>query len=172
MVLFPQGQPATEAARARCESLVFRCGGDPQRMIDGPASTVDHFATHAARIAVLRDALEAPIVVFTRVSPISRVLLVRRDLEARLPVLAGAAWLLYFEPESEPLTMDTADALGDLDGGLAIAPLWTCDDMRFLLLSPAIDDRAVLWPRVEALAWQADRLRESGIQLRGRSSLD
>jgi hypothetical protein len=140
MTLFPYGRATS--FEAECARLTLAMGSDPERVHDGPFSSIGNFIQYAQRIPLLRDGVvgaERPIVLLTQTSPLMlRVVQARRTLEAAIPALTGAAWALFVDPIRDPEMVRNANALGTLSGPLDTAPLWHADDRRFLVLSPAI----------------------------------
>jgi hypothetical protein len=139
LVLFPQGPPATAASSDRCLDLVHRAGGDLARIIDAPATSIERFASHVARLGALRESHPA-LVVLTHCNPVAlAVLHARRVLTESVPNLANAAWALFVDPEEDPFFVSSAEADGRLDLPLEHAPIWTAATLeRFLILSPAV----------------------------------
>lgn len=144
-----------------------RCGGDLDRIIDGPAASIDGFGRHVARLSIVRTARELPLVVLTRTNPLAMNLVgARRALEAAVPSLARALWLVFFDPTHDPFFVDTARRLGHLDGDVGGAPLWSGPDgFRFLVLGPQVADLDVLPHRIADLVQSS--LASSAVVERG-----
>lgn len=117
-------------------SLLFRMGADTQRMIDGRGMEVGRYAAHLARIGALRLPGSLPLVVLTRTSPFAAsILQVRRVLEASVPPLACAAWIVFHDELADTAFPDIARTFGELDRELELGPIWCLPaGGRFLVL--------------------------------------
>ena len=162
LVLFPHGQPAALPHRNRCLELLLRAGGDLGRIIDAPAGRIEQFATYCSRIRGIREGTEQVMVVLTRTNPLALTVLdTRSRLEAKLPMLRHALWVIFFSPEDDPFFMASAERLGQVHGKLAGAPFWEGPrGRRFLVLSPMVKDERVIGDRVRQ--WDLSDLSETG----------
>jgi hypothetical protein len=137
VVIAPQGMPAESSGRERCSELLLRCGADLSRIIEGPRPTPGQFAEYVAGIRDVRDAMAPALILLTRISPARNLVEIRDALEARVPSLTNAPWLLFADPLVEPDCIDGLRALGKLEGAIWDAPTWTDEDGgRYLVLSP------------------------------------
>ncbi len=141
LVLFPQGQPDSQEHRDRCAELVFWCGGDVDRFIDSPTETLDAFASYLGRIKGVPG--DQVLVALTRTSPLALTVVdTRRRLEAWLPILRAARWIVYLDRSFDPFFEATATRYGHLSGSLAEAPVWVGPgDTPFLVLDSDLRDR-------------------------------
>jgi hypothetical protein len=106
-------------------------------VIEGPRPKPSQFADFVATIRDVRDALAPSLVLLTRLTPIKGLVELRTALEARVPALASAPWVLYADPLVEPDCIDGLRATGQLVGTLWDAPRWTDEDGgHYLVLSP------------------------------------
>lgn len=138
LVLCPQGQPQPLRLREAWTRTLQRLGGDLGRILDAPSSTVDRFGQHVARLAVLRSVREPPLVVLTQTNPVAiAVLGARRTLEATVPALAHASWILFLDTVEDPFFLETAARLGELDGTAEAVPIWTGPEQTRFLVVPA-----------------------------------
>jgi hypothetical protein len=153
LVLFPQGQLAGEEQRSRCDELILWCGGDVGRVIDAPVDTVDAFASFLQRIRGVRDGSEQVMVVLTNTNPLALTVVdLRRRLEARLPSLRTARWMIYVDPESDPFFESSALRLGHLTGPMQEAPLWIGpQDSPYLVLGARVRDRRFVCQALDEL---------------------
>ena len=142
LVLLPYGLPPEERHRETCTRILLSGGGDIDRVIDQPASELERFGRHIARIPMLRmGSAEQPLVFLTRTSPLPlTVLNARRVLETHVPSLHGAPWLLYVSEDDDPFFEDGARRMGTLSGEMSSCPLWHVPNHPpFVITSPAID---------------------------------
>jgi hypothetical protein len=165
IVLLPYGLPAGEAAREQCTKLILQCGGDIDRMLDAPAGNVERFAKHVARVPVLRDeeSPEQPVVVLTKTSPLPlMVISARRTLEAAIPSLKSAIWLIQVDLKEDPFFVKSAQQLGILNADLSTAPLWFGPDQAaYLVFSQHVVDMDQIPGRLQQLASLTDRMRRA-----------
>lgn len=143
LVLFPQGQPASSVHRDRCTELVLWSGGDVGRVIDAPTTSIEVFSTYLQRIRGLQDGSESAIVVLTRTNPLALTVVdLRRKLEARIPSLRTARWVIYLDMEQDPFFTTMAPRLGHLTGDVGEAPVWLGPlDTPYLVLASTLADR-------------------------------
>lgn len=153
LVLFPQGQLAGEDQRARCAELILWCGGDVGRVIDAPVDTVDAFASFLLRIRGVKDGSEQVMVVLTNTNPLALAVVdLRRRLEARLPSLRTARWLIFVDPQTDPFFESSALVLGHLTGPMEESPLWIGpQDSPYLVLSPRVRERRFVCQALDEL---------------------
>jgi hypothetical protein len=148
LVLCPNGVPVRH--RAVCTSMLLHCGGDVNRMIDGPMGE-EAFLRHLQRLTFMLDAVRPPIVLLTNLAPLmSRVVLLRERYEAELPALRQAHWLLFMDDDAGPFVGDALrQGRFDRHGSAAI---WTGPGRkRYLALSPECDEPAQLEAAMSAL---------------------
>jgi hypothetical protein len=144
LVFVPHGLPSHPESRERCCELVLRCGGDLMRLFDGTDRRIEHFAQHIAGITDVVNAREVPLIVLTRVQPITELLRVRQVLEAEVAALERAPWLVYADPFQDDACLETLQRFGKLTDSPLDAPLWTGPDgLRYLILSPLMHKRAI-----------------------------
>jgi hypothetical protein len=137
LVLCPYGIPVQR--RVVCTTILLHCGGDLNRVIDSPAGE-QPFLRHLQRLTGMLDALRAPIVFLTDVSPLMpRVVLLRERYEAELGALRQASWVLFLDGGAPAFV---ADALrqGRLERRSATAIWQGPARMRFLIVSPESTD--------------------------------
>jgi hypothetical protein len=115
-------------------------------MLDHNPGQLDRFIGQTERIRAVREGADAAMVVLTQTSPlILAVVVTRRRIEAAIPALRGALWVVYVEPASDPFFLEAAHELGILSGPLSTAPIWYGPGaVPFLILSPEIDDQVDL----------------------------
>lgn len=149
VIVLPQGPPADAGAREACLALLLRAGGDLQRVVEGVDPGSERAVRVLARLPGIGSSGAAPLVALTRCNPIAlAVVQARLALEARVPALARAAWLLFVH--DDPFFADAAAHLGALDRPLPELPIWTCEAGAFLVLQAASDPLLVA-PRMMAL---------------------
>ncbi len=160
LVLVPHGPPARPSARTALERVALACGGDLQRVIDGPAGEVDRFARHVARIAEVADErAPRPLVLLTPTTPLPlMVVTARRTLEQVVPALRTARWVVMVDTDEDPSFAETASKLGSLEGPLAACPVWLCHDGGVYLVCPADASEAAVPARM--LDYDAARRRQ------------
>jgi len=79
-----------------CSQILLACGGDIERLLDGPADSVAAFVRHTGRLAMLRELKEIPIVMLASHSGAAdEVLSARIALTTSAPNLENATWLVY-----------------------------------------------------------------------------
>ena len=143
IVLCPQGLPQNADARERALGLLLACGADLGRIVENGKRSVELFADHVAAIRNVRDGSEPVLVVLSRVTPARELAEIRRVLEARIPALETAPWVLVADPETEPTAIEELSAIGRLDGAIWDAPRWRGPDgLRYLVLSPHLSQLA------------------------------
>lgn len=164
LVLFPHGQPDSLHHRSLCSEYVIRCGGDLARVIDAPSDAVDRFAAYVSRIRGLREGAEQALVVMTRTNPLALTIIDgRKRLEAVVPALRRALWVIYVDPEQDPFFLSTAERYGTLGGALDAAPIWVGPGpARFLVLSSQVRDGDLVSARADELA--ADSPEDTGVR--------
>jgi hypothetical protein len=172
LVLCPYGQPRAPAVREHWDRQIQRCGGDLARVIDGPAASLDQFARHLSRVAVLKNPRLLSMVVLARSNPLAMSLLgARRALPVAAPALDHAPWAVFVDPAEDPFFEATAATIGELSGALETAPIWRAPDGHgFLVLSPLVADLDVLGFRVAELLQPAAQATEGGSSPRRGSS--
>lgn len=146
VLVCPFGQPASPSSREHWVAQLGRCGADFARIIDGPTASLEQFARHLGRVAVLRNPRTPVIVALARSQPLAISLMgSRRALAGAAPALSQALWVVYVDPREDTAFLRTAQQLGDLDASLEDAPIWTSpSDDRYLVLSPVLRDLEVL----------------------------
>ena len=149
-ILYPLGQSAREDVRDRCLEMVRRLGGDLSRVTDSPSATLDEFVTHIGRIKKNFIEREPPIVVLTKITPLTlMVVSPRKRLVESAPVLVHSEWIIYYDPIEDPQFLSAANDLGSFDRDFKHAPYWVGPgELRFLVLSPFIDDMSILDQRI------------------------
>ena len=161
VVLRPYGLPDAETDREACTKFILRAGGDIDRLIDQPAADIERFARHAARIPVLRDEEPAdrPIVMITRTTPLPlTTVAARRTLEAAVPSLRLAAWMVYVNISEDPFFDRAASELGVVNGDLSTAPIWVAGRHAFLVCSRAVTDFGLVRTRLDQLYAYGEKL--------------
>jgi len=143
VILFPQGQPKASEQQNTCLQFAMWCGGDVQRVIDAPSSSVQVFAKYVSRIASIRDGNDLALVVLTKTSPLAlSVVQSRAELQNALPALRGARWLIFHDPSMDPFFEEAASQQGRLSGALKDAPLWIDSESEpYLVVSARVGDR-------------------------------
>ena len=135
IVIAPLGLPVTPEAEERCAELLVKCGADLGRMFVGNPQNFRAFENHLAQIRDLREGALSPLVLVCRVQPIERMIETRLSLEARVPALSKAAWVVFADSASEPTSSDALADRGVLDGPILEAPEWIAAERRYLVLS-------------------------------------
>ncbi len=155
LLLCPFGQPTAPGLREYWETQLRGLGADFSRVIDGPTTSVQHFAKHLGRVAVLRNPRTRVIVALSRTQPLAISLLgSRRTLAGAAPALAQASWVVFLDPRQDSTFEAAARQLGELDGSLEDAPVWTSPSSeRFLILSPRVSDVGGLPARLAVLQY-------------------
>lgn len=126
MVLLPFGQPDNEEHRSFCAEVCVRLGGDVARILDGPFGGIEHFISYAMRINSISDGVEAPIIALTRTNPLGLMVVnARRRIEAAVPALVRASWLVLVDAGWDPFFEANARGLGEIDGDPASGATWT-----------------------------------------------
>jgi hypothetical protein len=153
--------PANGESRERLSQLLLRCGADLQKIIDATQGSLETFAEYVAGISALASGKHAALVVLTRTHPpLEAIVQTRRMLQARVPTLERALWIIYADSLTDPLAHESLRDIGQLDGPLLEAPIWLGPDaQRYLVISPLVQPQieAALEKRVQSLA-QANRL--------------
>jgi hypothetical protein len=144
VVFSPYGPPQHSETAERYSGALLQCGADLQRIFDDPRGSVAAFAQHVSAIRALSSPDLSALVVLTRCVPVlESVVTVRRMLEAKVPVLENAPWLIYCDPLREPSTFTALSQGGTLEDDLESAPIWKGPDgLRYLVLSPLIPPEA------------------------------
>jgi hypothetical protein len=143
LVLFPQGQPEDAEDRCYCAQYAFWCGGDVSRFIDAPTDSIEKFASHVGRISAIYG--DQTLVVLTRTCPLAEIVNLRSRLEASIPKLRGARWLIYLDTNADPLFERMAMRLGHLTGKLSDAPVWFGPhDTHYLVVESRTSERQVV----------------------------
>jgi hypothetical protein len=93
------------------------------------------------------------MVVLTNTNPLALTVVdLRRRLEARLPSLRTARWMIYVDPESDPFFESSALRLGHLTGPMQEAPLWIGpQDSPYLVLGARVRDRRFVCQALDEL---------------------
>lgn len=95
-MLLPFGWPRDPVEVEACSQILLACGGDIERLLDGPVDSVVAFARHTGRLAMLRELKEIPIVMLASHSGAAdEVLSARIALTTSAPNLESATWLVY-----------------------------------------------------------------------------
>ncbi|MCC6213797.1 MAG: hypothetical protein IT376_02940 [Polyangiaceae bacterium] len=137
-MILPQGLPADPAVREACLALLLRAGGDLQRLVEGGEPASERGARQLARLPGVGGPGVPPLVLLSRCNPVGiAVVQTRAALQASVPALGRAAWLLFVH--DDPFFADAARRLGTLDRPLGELPIWTCGAGTFLVLEPASD---------------------------------
>ncbi len=158
LALVPYGWPPGDVAQA----TLLACGGDVERVIDRPADDLARFIAHVGRLPAVRDeaAHEPAIVFLTRTSPIPlTVVSARRTLEAKLPSLRRAAWVLFVRAEDDPFFEQGAEQLGLLSAAMTDSPIWIGPDATAYLVTTEKSDLSLLPERMTELRRRSDKLR-------------
>jgi len=143
LVLFPQGQPENAEDRCYCAQFAFWCGGDVSRFIDAPTDSVEKFASHVSRITAIYG--DQTLIVLTRTNPLADIVNLRSRLEARIPKVRGARWIIYLDTNTDPLFESTAMRLGHLTGKLSDAPVWIGPhDTHYLVVESRTVERSLV----------------------------
>ena len=140
VVFSPYGPPQHSETAERYSGALLQCGADLQRIFDDPRGSVAAYAQHVCAIRALANRELSALVVLTRCVPVlESVVGARRVLEAKIPALENAAWLIYCDPLREPSSFTALSQGGTLEDDLERAPIWKGPDgLRYLVLSPLI----------------------------------
>lgn len=145
LVLYPQGYPRGNGARAVCAELVHHCGGDSQRTFDLKRSTTEQTLDHAARIRAFQEPRRAGLCVVHDTSNFDGTLALRAAFEARIPVASSAVWAIYWDPDLDPDFLARVQEEGVLIGELCEGATFRHrSGLEFLVLSPFVDDATKL----------------------------
>ena len=117
LTLLPYGPPpSTPESQEKCRGLLLYCDADLDRIHDkvwrSPAryslppgvkrrefDQLESFLDFARRLTALRSPLLSAMVVLTQTCPIHRMVIqARQRIEAELPTLARALWVIYADP--------------------------------------------------------------------------
>lgn len=129
MVLYPYGLPPRAEHAELCSRFIVEAGGDISRVIDGPFPSIERFIALAERLPVLKSETQRAIVVLTRTNPVAiTVVAARRRIQASVPALARAVWVLFVDPVEDPFCFDTLRNLGTLDAEEVEVPIWRDPD--------------------------------------------
>jgi hypothetical protein len=140
VVFSPYGPPQHPETAERYSGALLQCGADLQRVFDDPRDSIAGYARYVSGIRALKSRELSALVVLTRCVPVlEAVVVARRTLEAKLPALENAAWVIYCDPLREPSTFTALSQSGSLQDDFESAPIWKGPDgLRYLVLSPLI----------------------------------
>jgi len=139
IVIAPLGLPSEPAAEERCAELLLRCGADLGRVFEADPERLGPFANHLAQIRELREGSLHVLAVMCQSLPLARMTATRQALEARIPSLAKAAWVIFADPSREPSCLEEIASEGTLNGAVWEAPEWkTPEGQRYLFLIPRL----------------------------------
>jgi hypothetical protein len=140
VVFSPYGPPQHAETAERYSGALLQCGADLQRVFDDPRGSIAAYARYVSGIRALASRDLSALVVLTRCVPVlEAVVVARRTLEAKLPALENAAWIIYCDPLRDPSTFTGLSQGGTLLDDFESAPIWKGPDgLRYLVLSPLI----------------------------------
>ncbi|MCA9639847.1 MAG: hypothetical protein H6718_27310 [Polyangiaceae bacterium] len=130
-ILAPQGLPEDEYVR----TALWSAEGDLGRIIDAPTSSLDAYVSHLKKLRFL-DSGPAPLVCFVDTRALGVVLMARALLEAEVPSLARASWLLLLQEGRAEHFAASAERLGTLDDSVDAVPLWKSRAGQYFVVVP------------------------------------